>query len=49
MLILLATNNTYGAINKGQFFGNASDIIIVIPIAEARAKPMETLLRLQVY
>jgi hypothetical protein len=37
-----ATNNTYGAINKGQFFGNASDIIIVIPIAEARAKPMET-------
>jgi hypothetical protein len=27
-----ATNNTYGAINKGQFFGNASDIIIVIQL-----------------
>nr|WP_315207959.1 endonuclease [uncultured Flavobacterium sp.] len=33
-----AVNNTFGAINKGQFFGNASDIIVVIPIAEARAK-----------
>ena len=33
-----AANSTYGAINKGQFFGNASDIITVLPIAEARAK-----------
>ena len=33
-----AVASTYGAINKGQFFGNASDIIIVLPIAEARAK-----------
>ncbi|MDG2431294.1 endonuclease [Flavobacterium sp.] len=33
-----AANSTYGAINKGQFFGNASEIIVVLPIAEARAK-----------
>lgn len=33
-----AINTTFGAINKGQFFGNASDILVVIPIAEARAK-----------
>ncbi|CAM2886656.1 endonuclease [Flavobacterium frigoris] len=33
-----AANNTFGAINAGQFFGNASDIIVVLPIAEARAK-----------
>jgi hypothetical protein len=44
---LAARNSTYGAINKGQFFGNASDIITIIPIAEAR-KLMEKLLRLQV-
>jgi endonuclease I/chitodextrinase len=31
-------SSTYNAINKGQFFGNASDIIVVLPIAEARAK-----------
>jgi endonuclease I/chitodextrinase len=30
--------DTFGAINAGQFFGNASDIIVVLPIAEARAK-----------
>ncbi|MGO4820742.1 MULTISPECIES: endonuclease [unclassified Flavobacterium] len=33
-----ATKSTLGAVNAGQFFGNASDIIVVIPIAEARAK-----------
>jgi endonuclease I/chitodextrinase/exonuclease III len=33
-----AATTTFGAINKGQFFGNASDIIVVIPIAEARSK-----------
>ncbi|MBC5842151.1 endonuclease [Flavobacterium sp. F-380] len=29
---------TYNAVNKGQFFGNASEIIVVLPIAEARTK-----------
>ena len=29
---------TYNAVNKGQFFGNASEIIVVLPIAEARSK-----------
>ncbi|EIA07806.1 endonuclease [Flavobacterium frigoris] len=33
-----AANTTFGAINSGQFFGNAADIVVVIPIAEARAK-----------
>ncbi|WP_367771051.1 endonuclease [Flavobacterium sp. WC2421] len=33
-----AANTTFGAINKGQFFGDASDILVVIPIAEARSK-----------
>jgi endonuclease I/chitodextrinase len=33
-----AANNTFGAVNAGQFFGNASDIIVVLPIAEARSK-----------
>jgi endonuclease I/chitodextrinase/endonuclease/exonuclease/phosphatase family metal-dependent hydrolase len=33
-----AATATSNAINKGQFFGNASDIIVVLPIAEARAK-----------
>ena len=33
-----AANNTFGAINTGQFFGDASDVLVVIPIAEARSK-----------
>jgi hypothetical protein len=38
MLILLGgTQQYYGAINKGQFFGT-SDIISIIPIAEARKR-----------
>jgi hypothetical protein len=47
MLMLILLGRQHRAINK-QFFGNASDII-VIPIAEARAKTDGTLLRLQVY
>lgn len=33
-----AANNSFGAINAGQFFGDAAAVVTILPILEARAK-----------